>query len=313
MTRIRSVALACALAAATLPAVAASSASASISNIQFQVIDLTPTDASVSGFSLADLPGSLAYNLSDYSQAASESYGFSRKGLGTFNKVASGDIGTASATVSAGTNSVSVEGSAGGPATSYSASINGNSYYYGGSIKLSAQSVLIITADAVVKAAATNPVACTSTYGYCSSSEYASSSAWMNLSYTQWTPAGSISSNSNNNLNLNAQARGEYSFQSFTYDYSKYDWYNYPIYSTIVVPASEQTLSDSRQFYAVFANTSNVEQTANFSIGVQIGGGASTAPLALPGVPAPVPEPASVALALAGLGLLGAVARRRAA
>lgn len=312
MIRIRSVALACAL-AATLPAFAASSASASISNIQFQVIDLTPTDASVSGFSVADLTGALAYNLSDYSQASNESYGFSRKGLGTFAKTASGDIGTASATVSAGTNSLSVEGAAGGPATSYSASINGNSYYYGGSIKLSAQSVLIITADAVLKAAATNPVACTSTYGYCSSSEYATAAAWMNLSYNQWTPAGSISSTSNNNLNLNAQARGEYSYQTFTYDYSKYDWYNYPIVSSIVVPASEQTLSDSRQFYAVFTNTSDVEQTASFSIGVQINGGASTAPLALPGIPSPVPEPTSLALALAGLGLIGRVARRRAA
>ena len=87
MIRIRSVALACAL-AATLPAFAASSASASISNIQFKVIDLTPTDASVSGFSLANLPGTLSFNISDATQAASESYNYSRNGLGTFTKTA---------------------------------------------------------------------------------------------------------------------------------------------------------------------------------------------------------------------------------
>lgn len=313
MSRIRSVALACALAAATLPAFAASSASASISNIQFQVIDLTPTDASVSGFSLASLPGTMSFNLSDSSQSASESYNYSRNGLGTYTKTASGDLGTASAILSAGLNSLSVQGDADGPGTSYSASIssNGGSYYYNGSIKLSAQSVLIITADALVKASATNPSACSSSYYYyCSSSETAASSTWMSLSYSLPTPAGSVSGSSNNNLNISANARGEYSYQTYQgYDYSKPDYYNYPIYSTVVVPAYEQTLSDSRQFYAVFANTSNSEQTANFSIGAQVNGRASTA---LPINLTPVPEPGTWALALVGLGLMGAVARRRA-
>lgn len=312
MTRIRSVALACALAAATLPTFAASSASASISNIQFQVIDLTPTDASVSGFSLTSLPGTMSFNLSDNSQSASESYNYSRNGLGTYTKTASGDLDTVSASVHAGLNSLSVQGQAGGPGTSYSASVssNGSSYYYNGSIKLSAQSVLIITADALVKASATNPSACSSTYYYCSNTETASSSTWMNLSYSLPTPAGSVSGSSNNNLNINANARGEYSYQTYQgYDYSKPDWYNHPIYSTIVVPAAEQTLSDSRQFYAVFANTSNSEQTAYFNIGAQISGRATTA---LPINLSPVPEPGTWALALAGLGLMGALARRRA-
>lgn len=313
MIRIRSVALACALAAATLPAFAASSASASISNIQFQVIDLTPTDASVSGFSLASLPGTMSFNLSDSSQSASESYNYSRNGLGTYTKTASGDLGTVSASLSAGLNSLSVQGEAGGPGTSYSAAIssNGSSYYYNGSIKLSAQSVLIITADALVKASATNPSACTNSYYYyCNSTEAASSSTWMSLSYSLPTPAGSVSGSSNNNLSVSASASGEYSYQSYQgYDYSKPDYYNYPIYSTVVVPAYEQTLSDSRQFYAVFANTSNTEQTAYFNIGAQINGRASTA---LPVNLNPVPEPGTWALALAGLGLMGAVARRRA-
>jgi len=314
MSQIRSAALACALAAATLPAFAASSASASISNIQFQVIDLTPTDASVSGFSLVSLPGTMSFNLSDSSQAASESYNYSRNGLGTYTKTASGDLGTVSASVSAGLTSLSAQGQAGGPGTSYSASIGSNgssSYYYNGSIKLSAQSVLIITADAVVNASATNPAACTSSYSYyCdSSAEYASSSTWMNLSYNLPTPAGSVSGNSNNSLNISASARGEYSYQSYQgYDYSKPDYYNHPIYSTIVVPATEQTLNGSRQFYAVFANTSNSEQTAYFNIGAQISGRAATA---LPASLIPVPEPGTWALAFVGLGLMGFMARRR--
>ncbi len=311
MIRIRSVALACGLVAATLPAFAASSASASISNIQFQVIDLTPTDASVSGFSLASLPGSLSFNLSDSSQSASESYNYTRNGLGTYTKTAAGDLDTVSASLSVGLNSLSVQGQAGGPGTSYSATVssNGSSYYYNGSIKLSAQSVLIITADALVKASATNPAACSSIYYYCDYTETASSSTWMNLSYSLPTPAGSVSGSSNNNLSINANARGEYSYQTYQgYDYSKPDWYNYPIYSTVVVPAFEQTLSDSRQFYAVFANTSNTEQTAYFNIGAQVGGRASTA---LPINLTPVPEPGTWALTLAGLGLIGAVARRR--
>ena len=308
MIRIRSVALACAL-AATLPAFAASSASASISNIQFKVIDLTPTDASVSGFSLANLPGTLSFNISDATQAASESYNYSRNGLGTFTKTASGDLDTVSAGVSVGLNNMSVQGEAAGPGTAYSASVNGSSYY-GGNIKLSAQSVLIITADSVVNASATNPAACASSYWYCDSSEVASASTWLNLTYSLPTPAGSVSGSSFNNLGLNAYARGEYSYQTYSgYDYSKPDWYNYPVYSTVVVPATEQTLTDSRQFYAVFANTSDFEQTASFSIGAQISGRANTA---LASSLSPVPEPTALALTFAGLSLMGLVARRRA-
>jgi PEP-CTERM motif len=132
----------------------------------------------------------------------------------------------------------------------------------------------------------------------------------MNLSYNLPTPAGSVSGSSNNSLNISASARGEYNYRSFQgYDYSKPDYYNYPIYSTTVVPATEQTLSNSRQFYAVFANTSNSEQTAYFNIGAQISGRATTA---LPINLTPVPEPGTWALALVGLGLVGAAVRRRA-
>lgn len=308
MSRIRSVALACALAAATLPAFAASSASASISNIQFQVIDLTPSDASVSGFSLAGLTGSLAFSISDSAQGASESYSFSRNGLGTFVKTVSGDLDTVSSSVSVGLNSLLLEGEAAGPGTSYSASIN--NYYYGGSIKLSAQSILIITADSVVKASATNPTACAPSSWYCNESEAASAATWMNLSYNLPTPAGSVSGSSSNSLNVYAYGRGEYAYQTQQgYDFSQPDWYNHPIYTTVFVPASEQTLSDTRQFYAVFANTTDSEQTAYFSIGAQISGRATTA---LPVNLIPVPEPTAWALALVGLALMGTAVRRRA-
>lgn len=314
MIRFRSVALACALVAATLPAFAASSASASISNIQFQLIDLTPTDTLVSSFNLNGLPGSISFNISDYAQSANESYGYNRAGLGTYTKSVSGDLGTVSVDLFAGQTSLSVQGEAAGASTSYNASITANgSSYYSGSITLSAQSVLVITADSLVTASATNPTACSPySYWYCNASESASASSWLNLSYSLPTPAGAISGNSSNNLSLSAQARGEFASQSYqTYDYSKPDWYNHPIYSTIIVPASEQSLSDSRQFYAVFANTSNSEQTANFNIGVQISGFASTAPALA--VAAPIPEPGTIALTLAGLAFVGGVARRRAA
>lgn len=305
MSRIRSVALACALVVAAAPALAASSASASISNIRFQVIDLTPTDAQVSHFSLVNLPASMSFAISDATLGASESYSLNRAGLGTFTKSASGDLGSASAELSAGRNAISVQGEAAGPGTSFSASINGNGYYnYSGSLKLSANSVLVITADALVAASATNPTACSpGNYWYCNASESASASSWLNLSYSLPTPAGSISSSSSNNLSLSAQARGEYTYSyHYTYDYSKPDWYNHPIYNTVVYPSIEQTLSDSRQFQAVFANTSGVEQIANFNIGVQVNGFASTAP---------IPEAGSVAMALAGLAFVGGVVHRR--
>jgi hypothetical protein len=305
MSRIHLAALASALAIFASPALAASSASASINNIRFQVIDLTPTDAQVSGFSLLNLPGSLSFNISDMAQGASESYNFNRSGLGTFTKSAAGDLGSAAASLSAGTNALSVQGQAFGPGTSFSASINGSgAYYYNGSLRLSANSVLVITADSVLSASATNPSACLSGYYFgCSNSEQATASSWLNLSYSLPSPAGSVSGSSSNNMSLTAQARGESSYRYvYSYDYSKPDWYNHPLYTTVVNPRLEQTLSDSRQFYAVFANTTSSEQTASFSIGVQVNGYASTAP---------VPEAGSIAMSLAGLAFVSGVALRR--
>lgn len=291
MSRIRSVALACALAAATLPGFAASSASASISNIQFQLIDLTPTDASVSSFSLANVPLLFASYLSDASQTKNEvSYDFD--GLFTHAKVVSGDLGTVSASSSMWLSGLSVQGEATGPGTSFGAFLQ-NAYGYDSVIKLSAQSMLIITADSVVKASASNPSPCGC------DSEFASAGTSMSLQYDLQTPAGTIYGSSNNNLSTFAFARKEYSFQSFDGDG----------YSTVVWPTIEGARIESRQFYAVFVNNTDIEQAARFSIAAQAGGRATSA---LGSNPIPVPEPATWALTVAGLGLMGFVARRRA-
>jgi hypothetical protein len=310
MRPVRHAALLCVLSLSASWASAASQSSASISNLKYQVYDLTPTDGVLSSYSLSGLPGSMYYNLNDYASGSSENYNHSRAGLTTYNKSVSGELDTVSASIQAGKTALTVEGAATGPG-SYSASINGYGYY--GTLTLAANSVLIITADALVSASASNPSACASSYYWgCSPSESASASSWMSLSYSFSTPAGSVSGSSSNNISTSAQARGEYSYLSYSgYDFSYPDWYNHPIYTTVVSPAFEQSLSESRSFYAVFANTTNVTQSAYFSLGVSVSGSgtAGALPAQLPA--APVPEPDSLALALAGLVFVGSVMRRR--
>lgn len=310
MRPIRHAALLCVLSLSASLASAASQSSASISNLKYQVYDLNPADGVVSSYSLTGLPGSMYYNLNDYASGSSENYNFSRAGLTTYNKVASGELDTVSASLNASKTALTAEGASIGSG-SYSASINGYGYY--GTLTLAANSVLIITADALVSASASNPSACASSYYWgCSPSESANASSWMSLSYSFSTPAGSVSGSSSNNLSTSAQARGEYSYLSFNgYDFSYADWYNHPIYTTVVSPAFEQSVSDSRSFYAVFANTTNTAQSAYFSLGVSVSGSGTAGALPVPSPAAPVPEPGSMAMALAGLMFVGGVMRRR--
>lgn len=315
LSRFKTGALACALATVVAPSFAASTASASISNLQFQLFDLTPTDARDSAYSFNSLSGSLSTTASDSSLGASDSHTYTRAGLFTFNKSIDADADTAQAAASVSKTGLAASGSAQGAQTSFNASAGSNSpYYYGGTLKLSAHSVLIITADALVSASATNPSACSSGYYYyCNATETASASATLNLSYSMSTPAGSISGASNNSVSTSASARGGYTYQTWGgYDYSYYDWYNHPIYTNVTSPATEQSFSETRQFYAVFANTSDVDQYASLYTNVSVSGFASTgaAVVAMP-APSAVPEPDSIMLLAGGLFSVGFMLRRR--
>jgi hypothetical protein len=311
-------AAACALAFSATSAFAASSASASISNLQFQVIDLMPADGVTNFYATNSLGVSMSVSALDGSAGTNENHTYNRNsGLFTFSKSTSVDADTAQGQAAVNAKGMSVSGSSTGPQTSFSGSIqsNGSSgwpYYYSGSLTLSAHSVLIVTADALVQASATNPSACDASYYYCNSTEQANASAFMNLNYAVQGQAGSTSGSSSNSVGVNASARGEYSYQTHTdYDWSQPDWYNHPIYQTITVPKSEQTFEQAAKFYAVFTNTSDIDQLANFVIGVSVNGNASTGLSRSAGGLSAVPEADSLALAMVGLMTAGTMLRRR--
>lgn len=309
-------AAACALAFSATSAFAASSASASISNLQFQVIDLMPADSVTNFYATNSLGVSMSVSALDGSAGTNENHTYNRNsGLFTFSKTTSVDADTAQGQAAVNAKGMSVSGSSTGPQTSFSGSIQSNGSsgwpYYSGSLTLSAHSVLIVTADALVKASATNPSACEASY-YCNSTEQANASAFMNLNYSVQGQAGSTSGSSSNSLSLSASARADYSYQNHVgYDWSQPDWYNHPIYEIITVPKSEQTFEQAANFYAVFTNTSNVDQLANFTIGVSVSGNASTGLLRSAGGLSAVPEADSLALAMVGLMTAGTMLRRR--
>lgn len=316
MFRFSTAAVACALALSATTSFAASSASASIQNLQFQVFDLMPADGVASYYKTSNLGINLSVSASDGSTGSSESHSYNRStGLFTFSKNASADVDVAQGQASLSTTGLSVSGAANGTQTAFSSTLqstgSSNWPYYSGTLTLSAHSVLIVTADALVQAAASNPQAC-DVYYYCGSTEQANASAFLNLSYSVAGQAGGTSGSSTNNLSLNATARGEYTYQNFIgYDWSQPDWYNHPITESITVPKSEQTFEQSAKFYAVFTNTSDTEQLASFNLGVSVNGNASTAMLRAAALPSAIPEADSLALALAGLMSAGLMMRKR--
>ncbi|MGH6646187.1 PEP-CTERM sorting domain-containing protein [Aquabacterium sp.] len=278
-----------------------------------------PADGVANYYKTTSLGIGLSVSASDGSTGSTESHSYNRNtGLFTFSKNASANVDVAQSQASLSTAGLSVSGSANGAQTSFSGSLqsNGNNsswpYYYNGTLTLSAHSVLIVTADALVQAAASNGQACGSYY-YCNSTEQANASAFLNLSYSVSGQAGSTSGSSSNNLSISASARGEYTYQNHIgYDWSQPDWYNHPLYETIAVPKSDQTFEQSAKFYAVFTNTSDTEQLASFNLGVSVNGNASTDLLrTVASSPSAVPEANSLALAAVGLLTGGLMIRRR--
>lgn len=317
--------LVCALGLSASLASAAVQSSASIHNLSFQLIDLNPLDGA--SFTLMNNAGtsSMSLNVSDATYGESDTFGRSRQGLLSFTKSVDSSLDNASGAASLSGTSLSVQGSAYGTGTSYSASVSSGSpysYYGSSNITLSAQSILVIRAEASVFAEAVNPQDCSYSW-WCYNTESASATASMSLNYSNSGAMGSVSYNYSDTLSVSALARGAYTDSVFVgYDCSTY-WYCTSLYENILRPATEQSNRDSRSFVAVFMNTSNSDATASFSLSVSTNGSANTpfAPLGALGAGAPVsmlsatppavPEPSTWGLLVAGLLTVGVLRVRR--
>jgi hypothetical protein len=306
------VALACLLCALASHAMASSQASASISNLKFQLIDLNPMDGESASVTYGGGSTSLSLSGYDGSTGDSDSASRTRSGYMSFSRVYEVSLDNVTGSASIGNGELNLSGSANGLSTSFSAGASS----YASQLQLSANSLLIITADASVAAAALNAPDCASNYYRCGASESASASATMSLNYSYYTSTGSTTVNYSDSVTSSAQSVGA---QDVT-DYYGYNWYYCYYYGYYCssnpthYDKTEQSVSSSRTFSAVFMNTSSSTQSAYFSLGTSINGSATSAGLQSAGGVAnvtPVPEAGTTALALVGAAVVGGVATRR--
>ena len=297
---LKKLAVAGAIAAAfATPAMAAVSASATLSNFTITLFDLNPLDNIAPTLTWTDPQGynSLYGNFtqaytSDIGGYGPNGYVYHYGALGAGNtSSASLSHATATATVAAAaqaltpSGTLSASGSAYATTTSGSTSFNAYAYepYYSyASFTLSANTLAVFSVTATTQAA--------TTVGYDwanGQSESASAYAQLNVSGTGASGNGSQSSNGS------ASSSASYVYDHYTYDpvTGAYQYYYLP-----------QSSSSSATLAGSFVNTSTGNLTGQMQMYVQANGSTNVAA---------VPEPESYAMFLAGLGIIGAMVRRR--
>ncbi|MBS1143272.1 MAG: hypothetical protein H6R14_678 [Proteobacteria bacterium] len=279
----RKLALAGVMAAAfATPALAAVSASATVSDFSITLYDLNPLDGIMPTITWSSISAdpNMATNTS-----ASVSGPYSASN--TYNYTPIGVLNTSTATISDATATATINGnmlSASGSATATSASWQNRSFSAGArhgdyvsNFILSANTAAIFTANVTTLASVT--------VGYdplSGQSEAASANITMSVSGNGASGNGS----QNSSDSLSASAGG---------------WWWYP-----TLPLTQ---SNSAILAGSFVNTSAGDLSGAFQLGATVNGYTNVVASAV-SVTA-VPEPESYAMFLAGLGLIGAVARRR--
>lgn len=288
---------------------AASLASASVSGLNFTLIDLDPNDGVTSSFSFTNTVGSTAFTLSasDTSLGETESASSSRAGTFSFTRDQWLSLTNTSVHGILNNEGLSVTGAANGASTSFVGSVSSgasNYYYYystPGNLSLTANSLLLVDVNYQLVAEASNPQACGGGYYYyspCASSEVANANVSSYLSYVYSGSPISASYNATESRSLQSYATGAYT--GYEYRYDPYGYYYTPVY--VEVPVTEQFKQESGTLRSVFSNSSNATQSASFYLSASVTGQAMTAA---------VPEPSTYALMLLGLGGIGLVASRQ--
>lgn len=306
MNRLRSAALACSLALTCFAACGAASSSASVSNIQFQLTDLTPGDDQASSYSFR-MPALYGYSGTDVMAGASgyqnnwwepQAYSTGTDSFALNEEAGRAQWGSASSGYAVGTSSIGVFGQAHGPLTSYQSYINGlrGDFSAGGDIEVAPHTELRVSFDYQLLASATDPV--DGQYGDYPS-DMAQAFAAFDLHYR--LPGQYEATVFSERPYAHADAVGDYldivGFECFEVVGGGCDYF----YVWGIKPGHEQVSRLAGTFQGLISNTSDSPITATLHIGMEVEGYGSSAP---------VPEPSAAWLALSGLALAAAGARR---
>lgn len=171
MIRLSAAAAACVLALSSTSALASAQSSVTLGSVSFTLIDLNPLDGIAPSFSFLSSAGSTLLNVSATEEGlGTDSFSRERVGTYTFSRDFLTDLVNASASGSIDGHDISLSGSALTPNTSYSADafVGSLSAF---NLSLSANTLLLIQADASLLAS--------STFG-----DSASATASLSLSYS---------------------------------------------------------------------------------------------------------------------------------
>ena len=306
MTRIRATIWASLIAASCAgvsPALAAVNSSASISSVQFTLVDLDPSDGVTPSFSFSPDQGETRYALF-LQDAASGSFKMpSEMASGTFSvfdQSVSSNVGVASGSVLLNGTELIASGVANGSG-SYSAAVSTGDQLGSptGNVTLSSGSALIIDVTYSLSASASNELVSSCALGsVCPYEEMALASVKADLTYTYQTNNSFVAHTDVFNDELRAAASAQTIGQVMVYNP---DTDTYDVVDSPVAAISSEIKSTTGSFRSVFTNASGFSQVASLTIEVAASGFG-------PAVQA-VPEPSS--FALMGLGVVGLAFARR--
>lgn len=259
-------------------ATAASSASASVTNLRFSLTDLNLTDGVLPSFSIVSGSSSVASSAASPELGEQASKAAPLSAFKPINTSASTDTSSAAAAVTA--QGFAVSGAANGVQTNFSASANATSAHNSSMLRLSANSILRVSGTISAAASVSNGLP----NGYYYNGDNASAHASVSLSY-HYSANGATNSGSSSST-ASAQVSPYYYYYNYNYN-------GEPI---------SQAMSDSKAFDLFFVNTSSVDQFASFYVNGSVSGYGNSAP---------IPEADTYALALAGMGVVGMLYARR--
>ncbi len=279
-TRLTSAALLCAATFAALPALASSSATATLDQLTFTLYDLNPDDGIAPSFRfLSNLDATGVTGNSTTSASASDSTNAESgtdsltRGQAFLPHVSDINLTNALAVATVQPYAVAAHGQAAGPSTQFSATgsttSGANGGYYNqlpnGGIEVSANTLLVVRGLANASASVSAST-CNNYYYYCGNTEAASSTVTLGLSFNATDGSTSGSGTFSSQLNAATNSNG-----TSTYQYDPVTGYGQYVYTSL-----PSDVVKSQWLSVAFTNNTTLTQRGTFSMSAAVNGSGYT-------------------------------------